>query len=214
MALRLAPEEREKFLKKYKTTLFEAYGAIQKEYVTVPDSLLKNTNELRKYFDLSYRVCADLETETVEKEGLMRVGASRAFNLPEMLALRQNLSMRFIIFNPSRFWAIAVLFAALIGGSSTPPRGARSLGNAASRRCEGKSHAADKEAPLPGRRPRRPDHSTGWQAAALHRYRGRAARLRHRQENRQCGLHRVHVDGPDRPVTFALNGGPGASPSF
>ena len=46
LALRLPRDEREKFLKKYNTTLFEAYGAVMKEYVTVPDSLLKKTKEL------------------------------------------------------------------------------------------------------------------------------------------------------------------------
>src|SRR5947208_6017089 len=55
MALRLPEDEREKFLKKYKSKLFEAYGVVQKEYVTVPDSLLRNTSELRKYFETSYR---------------------------------------------------------------------------------------------------------------------------------------------------------------
>ena len=47
LALRLPADEREKFLKKYKTTLFEAYGIVQREYVTVPDTLLKNTSELK-----------------------------------------------------------------------------------------------------------------------------------------------------------------------
>src|SRR3981081_381219 len=46
MALRLPKEEREAFLKKYKSKLFEVYGAVMKEYVTVPDALLKNTKEL------------------------------------------------------------------------------------------------------------------------------------------------------------------------
>jgi len=54
LALRLPEDEREKFLKKYKTTLFEAYGAVMKEYVTVPDSLLKDTKTLQQYFQLSY----------------------------------------------------------------------------------------------------------------------------------------------------------------
>ena len=54
LALRLPREEREKFLAKYKTQLFESYGVVQKEYVTVPDRLLKNPSELRKYFRLSY----------------------------------------------------------------------------------------------------------------------------------------------------------------
>lgn len=47
MALRLPTGEREKFLAKYKTKLFEAYGIVQKEYVTVPDALLAKTNELK-----------------------------------------------------------------------------------------------------------------------------------------------------------------------
>ena len=49
LALRLPEDEREMFLKNYKTTQFEAYGHVMKEYVTVPDRLLRNTNELRKY---------------------------------------------------------------------------------------------------------------------------------------------------------------------
>jgi hypothetical protein len=34
--MRLPENEREKFLKKYKTKLFEAYGVVMKEYVAVP----------------------------------------------------------------------------------------------------------------------------------------------------------------------------------
>jgi hypothetical protein len=41
MALRLSTDDREQFLRKYKTTLFEAHGAVMKEYVTVPDALLR-----------------------------------------------------------------------------------------------------------------------------------------------------------------------------
>src|SRR5580765_3002512 len=41
LALRLPPGEREAFLKKYKTKLCELYGIVQKEYVSVPESLLK-----------------------------------------------------------------------------------------------------------------------------------------------------------------------------
>ena len=50
LALRLPEAKREEFLKKYNTTLFKSYGVVQKEYVTVPDSLLENTKELKKYF--------------------------------------------------------------------------------------------------------------------------------------------------------------------
>ena len=68
LALRLPEEAREKFLKKYKTTLFEAYGAVMKEYVTVPDSLLKNTRELQKYLDLSYQYVQTLKPKASRKK--------------------------------------------------------------------------------------------------------------------------------------------------
>lgn len=68
MALRLPEDEREKFLRKYKTKLFEAYGAVMKEYVAVPDSLLKNTKELGKYFDLSYTYAKTLEPKATKKK--------------------------------------------------------------------------------------------------------------------------------------------------
>jgi hypothetical protein len=68
LALRLPKDEREKFLKKYKTTLFEAYGAIMKEYVTVPDSLLGKTRELEKYFELSYQYVRTLKPKPSKKK--------------------------------------------------------------------------------------------------------------------------------------------------
>src|SRR5271155_2780343 len=54
LGMRLPKEELEAFLKKYKTTLFESYGAIKKDWVTVPDALLKNTKTLKKYLEISY----------------------------------------------------------------------------------------------------------------------------------------------------------------
>lgn len=47
MALRLPRDAREQFLKKHKTTLFEAYEAVMKEYVAVPDALLHKTRNCR-----------------------------------------------------------------------------------------------------------------------------------------------------------------------
>ena len=64
MALRLPPGDREKFLRKYGTKLFEAYGIVQKEYVTVPADLLSKTAELKKYFEISYRYAATLKPKT------------------------------------------------------------------------------------------------------------------------------------------------------
>jgi hypothetical protein len=68
LALRLPEKEREEFLEKYKTTLFEAYGAVMKEYVTVPDSLLKKTRELRKYLELSYAYIQTLRPKPTKKK--------------------------------------------------------------------------------------------------------------------------------------------------
>jgi hypothetical protein len=69
MALRLPADEREKFLTKHKTTLFEAFGVVQKEYVKVPDSLLKKTGELQGYFAISYRYAQTLKPKPTKKKG-------------------------------------------------------------------------------------------------------------------------------------------------
>ena len=67
LALRLPAGEREKFLEKYKAKLFESYGVVQKEYVTVPDGLLKNTKELGKYFRLSHDYVKTLKPKATKK---------------------------------------------------------------------------------------------------------------------------------------------------
>ena len=54
MALRLPPDVREEFLRKYRAKLCEVCGIVQREYVEVPDDLLAKTVELRPYFDASY----------------------------------------------------------------------------------------------------------------------------------------------------------------
>jgi|ERR1035438_3884636 hypothetical protein len=61
--LRLPEKEREEFLKKYKTTLFISYGIVKKEFVLVPDTLLKNTKELKPYFDLSFKYVKSLKAK-------------------------------------------------------------------------------------------------------------------------------------------------------
>lgn len=54
MGMRLPQDELDAFLKKYKTKLFESYGVVKKDWATVPDSLLKNTKDLKKYLQTSY----------------------------------------------------------------------------------------------------------------------------------------------------------------
>jgi hypothetical protein len=68
LALRLPENEREKFLKKYKTMLFESYGVVQKEYVAVPGGLLENTKELAKYFAMSYEYVKTLKPKPTKKK--------------------------------------------------------------------------------------------------------------------------------------------------
>jgi hypothetical protein len=61
MGMRLPKEEVEAFLKKYQTTLFKSYGVVKKDYVTVPDALLANTKELKKYLETSYEYVKTLK---------------------------------------------------------------------------------------------------------------------------------------------------------
>lgn len=68
LAIRLPEDKREEFLKKYKTSLFEAYGAIMKEYVAVPDALLKNTKEPQKHLELSYEYVKTLKPKATKKK--------------------------------------------------------------------------------------------------------------------------------------------------
>jgi hypothetical protein len=68
LALRLPEAEREKFLQKHKTTLFEAYGVVMKEYVAVPDALLAKTKELQKYFAVSFAYAKTLKPKPTRKK--------------------------------------------------------------------------------------------------------------------------------------------------
>ena len=68
LALRLPAEERDVFLKKYKTKLCEQYGTVQKEYVEVPDTLLQKTQELKKFFDVSYAYVSSLKPKPTKRK--------------------------------------------------------------------------------------------------------------------------------------------------
>ena len=68
LALRLPPDQREVFLKKYNAKLCEAYGVVQPEYVEVPASLLSCTRELKKFFDASYSYVASLKPKPTARK--------------------------------------------------------------------------------------------------------------------------------------------------
>jgi len=67
VALKIPEAERTLFLEQYKTTLVHQYGIVQKDYVTVPDSLLANTNELASWFAISYRFTSGLKPKPPAK---------------------------------------------------------------------------------------------------------------------------------------------------
>ena len=61
LALRLPEPERDLFLNRYNTTLASSYGIVQKEYVSVPASLLNNAAELRPYLLKSFEYVKTLK---------------------------------------------------------------------------------------------------------------------------------------------------------
>jgi hypothetical protein len=72
VALRLPEKTRNEFITKYDTKLCVQYGITQKEYVVVPDSILKRTTELKKYFVESHRYVASLKPKPTTKKGPKR----------------------------------------------------------------------------------------------------------------------------------------------
>ncbi len=66
--LRLPKREREDFLETCHTTLYEQHGTIMKEYVTVPDDLLENTEKLSKYLDISYEYVQSMKPKRSKKK--------------------------------------------------------------------------------------------------------------------------------------------------
>jgi hypothetical protein len=68
VALRLPEKEREQFLKKYKSKLFETSGTVMKEYVTIGPTLLSKTEELSSYVSSSFRYAKTLRPKATRKK--------------------------------------------------------------------------------------------------------------------------------------------------
>lgn len=68
LALRLPESERNKFIARHKTKLFEAYGAVMKEYVAVRDDLLRDTKTMKKYLALSFDYAKTLKPKSTKKK--------------------------------------------------------------------------------------------------------------------------------------------------
>jgi len=68
LALRLPADERDSFIRKHKAALCEAHGVVLKEYVAVPDKLLKDRDKLREYFTISYNYIKTLKPKPTTKK--------------------------------------------------------------------------------------------------------------------------------------------------
>jgi hypothetical protein len=68
LALRLAPADREAFIERYHTRLHEAYGIVQKAYVTVPDDLLTDTDALAPHLAASFAYVSALKPKPTTRK--------------------------------------------------------------------------------------------------------------------------------------------------
>ena len=69
MAMRLSPTDRAAFIDRFETRLHEAYGIIQKEYVTVPAALLDDTERLLPWFRSSVVYAQTLKPKPTKRRG-------------------------------------------------------------------------------------------------------------------------------------------------
>ena len=67
MAMRLSASDRATFIGRFSTTLHEAYGHVQQEYVTVPDDLLDDTEKLLPYFRASLEYAQSLRPKPTRR---------------------------------------------------------------------------------------------------------------------------------------------------
>jgi hypothetical protein len=68
VAIRLPKDAIEEFINKYNASLMDTYGIIQKEYVKVPQKVLENTSELKKYFELSFEFVKTLKPKATTRK--------------------------------------------------------------------------------------------------------------------------------------------------
>jgi hypothetical protein len=77
MALRLSDDGRAIFMRKYKSKLCEQHGRVLAEYVVVPNSLLKKTNELKKAYNASVIYIAALKPKPTAKKKATKKKAAK-----------------------------------------------------------------------------------------------------------------------------------------
>jgi len=79
LRLRLPPDEREAFMKKYKTKVVVQHGVVMKDFVAVPPGLFARTGELKKYLAISRGFATQLgtkQTATRSRSAMTKRGRS------------------------------------------------------------------------------------------------------------------------------------------
>ncbi len=67
LGFRLSKEDRDEFLSKYPSAILIQYGVVMNEYVKIPEQLLDNFKDVKKYFDLSYAYVKSLKPKPTKK---------------------------------------------------------------------------------------------------------------------------------------------------
>lgn len=68
LALRLSEKDREAFAKKYRAKPPVVYNTVMKEYMLVPDTLLKNTRGLKPWFEKSWAHIGSLKAKATTRK--------------------------------------------------------------------------------------------------------------------------------------------------
>ena len=68
LGLRLSKEDQAAFVAKYKSGPFIQYGAVMRDYVTVPQDLLADTKELTGYLAKSYDYVSSLKPKPTKRK--------------------------------------------------------------------------------------------------------------------------------------------------
>ncbi|MDH3494444.1 MAG: hypothetical protein OEM82_12890 [Acidobacteriota bacterium] len=68
VGLRLSKEDREAFIEKHGTGPMESYGAVMREYVVVPVSVLKSKKSFLGYLDKSFAYVSSLKPKPTTKK--------------------------------------------------------------------------------------------------------------------------------------------------
>lgn len=72
LALRMSKVDREAFIEKYDTELHKAYGLVQREYVSVPDALLRRTSAMKVHFAASLACAESLKPKATTRKAVKK----------------------------------------------------------------------------------------------------------------------------------------------